>query len=264
VEKNNIGWTMFQEDELKRLHQHTNMYFSEIAERLGKSPAAVRWRARKIGLDTRKNWRGRVGKWNVKHQHLREDAMRFFMTHTMEETREQFGLTKSEIKSVFSIGYQDPSLKHLRKETRTHAPWSTKELKFLLRHAGLVQRTDILAWINKSRGNTNVCTIKERMQALGIASRNIQGITANQFLIMFGRMPEMYLLTSAGPPGFEWRIVPWVLMDEWVKAKKLKPTKEFKVVINTMAMFQEWIFEGNALHKMKRITKLIHSYKEVA
>lgn len=184
--------------------------------------------------------------------------MKYFVTHTWEETKEKFGLTQSELKSIFTVGYRLPEFKHLRKETRDHSPWSVKQLSFLLRHTGLRPRK----WIAEQIGRGNEVCIKERMQTLGLASRNMQGLTLSQFREAFGCEPDFYLQTDAGPDGgpkaslpTRWKIVPWVWLDRELKEKRLKTVRELRMLISARAMFQDWVFGGNALAKMKRICR---------
>jgi hypothetical protein len=252
--QNNHGWSERDVERLRRLAATDQLFFSEIADRIGKKPAAVRWKAKKLGI--RRPARHRLGKSNSKHSHLRERAMRYFLKHTFEETQKKFGLTKSEFKSLMTVSYRDPNLKHLRKETREHSPWSTEQLKFLLTHAGLKNRD----FIAKEIGRGNRTCIKERMQKLGIASRNIQGITLSQFIKAFGHRPDFYIMTSAGPDGGKkgglptrWKIIPWVWLYGELKSKRLKTAPEFYHLVKAMALFQEWIFEGDALNKMQAI-----------
>lgn len=172
---------------------------------------------------------------------------------TWDETKEKFGLTHSELKSLFTYGYRSPEFKHLRKETRDHSPWKLDQLKILLRYSGLRPRQFVAEKIG--RGNVKSC-IKERYKKLGIASRNLQGLTLSQFIKVFGKRPEFYFQTDCGPAApTRWKIVPWVWLDEQIKTKKLETSTEMKILISARAMFQEWIFEGNAIKKMKRILR---------
>jgi hypothetical protein len=260
VKSESFGWTEEQVSMLKRLHSRGTMFYTEMAPLIGKPVQSIRWKAKKLGLvSTQKTLHGRMGKWNAKHAHKRGAVMKYFMTHTWEETREKFGLSHSELKSLFAVSYRMPEFKHLRKETRDRSAWSTKQLQFLLQHAGLRPRKWILEQLGRGK---NVCTIKERMQALGIASRNLQGLTLSQFRQAFGKDPAFYLQTDAGPDGGKegsratrWKIIPWVWLDAEIKARRLRTVKELRMLISARAMFQEWIFEGNALRKMKRICK---------
>jgi hypothetical protein len=228
---------------------------------MDKRPASVSWRIKKLGLTPAKQraCAARIGRWNVKYADIRKQVMTYFLTHTREETRKRFGLTQSELKSLFTVGYRMLQLKHLRKETRDHSPWTARQLQFLLQHAGLRPRKWILAQLGRGQ---NVCTIKERLQALGLASRTLQGLTLSQFREAFGRDPEFYLQTDAGPDGglksslpTRWKIIPWVWLDQELKARRLKTAPELRMLVAARAQFQEWIFGGRALRKMKRIVK---------
>lgn len=257
---NNFGWTEDQDFMLKRLVADGRKFNVEIAKLLGKQPASITWRIKKLGLtpSRQRACAARLGQWNAKHSHLRPAAMKYFLTHSMAETQKRFGLTLSEVKSLFTVGYRMPELKHLRKDKRDHSGWTTKQLRFLLRHAGLRPRK----WVAEQIGRGNQTCIKERLQALGLSSRTLQGITLSQFIQAFGKRPSFYLQTDAGPDGgsktsmpTRWKIVPWVWLDAELKAKRLKTAKEFRMLVAARAQFQEWIFGGNALAKMKRIVR---------
>lgn len=264
-----MAWTETEIRKLMRLASQNKYFYTEIAKTLGKKPQPVRDKARKLGLlSTKRTLAHRFGKWNQKHSHLREPVMKYFLTHTMEETRKRFGLTKSEIKSLFTVGYRMSRFKHLRKETRDHSPWTLNQLKILLRYSGLRSRLFVAKKIG--RGNVKSC-IKERYMKLGIASRNLQGLTLSQFVQVFGRRPEYFLQTDAGPHGgrsgllpTRWKIIPWVWLDRQIRKNKLKTSVEMRYLISARAMFQEWIFEGNALRKMENIINDINpSMKKV-
>lgn len=259
MKKDNFGWDADLDARLRSLAPK-KMFATEMAKELGKRPASVSWRMRKLGLiSTRYTADGRFGKWNSKHAHLREAVLIYFQTHTLEQTAKKFGLADRELKSLFTIAYRIKEFAHLRKDKRLRSAWSTSQLKFLLRHAGLRPRK----WIMKKLGRgTNVCHIKERLQALGVSSRTLQGITLSQFRQAFGKEPDFFLQTDAGPNGglktplpTRWKIVPWVWLDQELKAKRLKTATEFAILVSARAAFQEWIFEGSALKKMKRIVK---------
>jgi hypothetical protein len=259
MKKDNFGWDADLDARLRSLAAK-RMFATEIAKEIGKKPASVSWRMRKLGLvSTRFTNDGRFGKWNAKHAYLREAVLVYFQTHTWAETAKKFGLADRELKSLFTASYRMKEFAHIRKDKRLHSAWSTKQLKFLLQHAGLRPRKWIMAQLG--RGN-NVCHIKERMQALGISSRTLQGITLSQFRQAFDKEPDFFLQTDAGPNGglktampTRWKIVPWVWLDQELKARRLKTAKEFAIVVSARATFQEWIFEGNALKKMKKIVK---------
>lgn len=227
----------------------------DIANRLNKSPNLISWKLKQLGI---KNTAAQaiMGKWNSKHSHLREPAMRYFLTHTWEETREKFKLTESELKSLFTVGYRDPKLKHLRKDTRRKDGWTAKEFKFLLQHSGLMPRD----WIASELNRGGRLGIKDRLEKLGVASKSVNGLTLSQFRVAFGREPEFYLMTKAGPGRGKYsatyfKIIPWVWLEQELRARRLKTHKIFRKLIASMALFQEWVFDGNALKKMKRICK---------
>lgn len=252
-----MSWTKSQERELIRLHSKNTMFFTEIAEKIGKPVQLVRWKAKQLGLEsTQVTLRGRMGQWNAKHSHLRELVMTYFLDHTWEETRKKFKFTQSELKSLFTVAYRDPKFAHLRKDTRTKREWNTKDYKLLLQNSGIMPRE----WIGKKlrRGNAHSC-IKERLQKLGVSSKNLNGITITQFREAFGNEPEFYIQTKAGPgrngtPTY-YKIIPWVWLDQEIKAKRLKTAKIFKDLIKSMALFQNWIFEGEALEKLGKVNK---------
>lgn len=259
MKRDNYGWDDSLDARLISLSKK-KLFATEMAKELDKRPASVRWRMHKLGIESSKTRVAeRYGKWNIKHAHLREAVMRFYQTHSYETTAKKFGLTKSEMKSLFSVCYRMAELKHLRKDSRLKSAWSTKQLKFLLQHAGLRPRKWIMEQLDRGK---NVCVIKERLGTLGVSSRTLQGITLSQFRQAFEQEPSFYLKTDAGPDGgpkgtlpTRWKIIPWVWLEQEIKAKRLKTPKEFGMLISARAHFQEWIFEGNALRKMKKIVK---------
>ncbi len=253
-----MPWTSEEINILKSLRAENKLLYKEIAQKLGKLPASVCYMANRLGLPkTKDTLIHRYGEANRKHSHLRLPALKYYQSHSFEQTAKHFGLTMSEMKSLMTAAYKKKDWKKWRKETRTHEPWSKKELQFLITHAGLVPRKWIMEKLGRGK---NVCHIKERLQALGLASRTMQGISLSQFRVMFEQEPGFYLKTFAGPSGGAsgaastlWRTIPWVYLDQEIKAKRLKTGIELRTLISARAQFQEWIFEGNALKKMKRI-----------
>lgn len=244
---------------LRRRRGENNLFFTEIAKELGKSPNSVRWMAKRLGLPSTQKTLKKFGRWNSKHAHLRPDVMRYYLNHSFKETSDHFSLTRSELKSLMTICYRLPEFSQFRKETRTHEPWSKRELVFLLRHAGLRNRT----WIAKriGRGNVQSC-IKERLLKLGLGSRNLQGLTLSQFQEAFGIRPAFFLQTDAGPARESaaptlWKIVPWVWLQAEISERRLLAPRLMRDFVDVHAVFQEWIFGGNALSKMKRIVAKI-------
>lgn len=249
-----MSWTQKEEAELRLKAMDGRFFYSEIAQMLGKSPGTVRWKANKLGLPS-KLCREKVGKSNRKHHHLRLAVMTYFLTHTADQCQKKYKLTTSEFKSLMSAGYRDPKLRHLRKETRRHDTWSKRELQFLLTHAGLMPRD----WIGEKLKRGSPICIKERFEKLGLSSRTLNGITLTQFTYMFGHRPRFMLETKAGPgrsntPTY-FKIIPWVWLEREISERRLETTEPFRQVVSTMALFQEWIHEGNALAKMKRIVR---------
>lgn len=244
-----MNWTEVEIDKLKSLAGQ--MLYVDIAKILKRSPAMVTFQARKLRLPKARHL---LGKWNSKHSHLQEEVLIYYQKHSFEETAKKFDLTISEMKSCMTYAYRRADLSHLRKATNDHSPWSSQQLKFLLRHAGLRDRE----WIAKKIGRGNKTCIKERMQFLGIASRNLQGLTMSQFIEAFGKRPNFFLQTTAGPRSRSaaptlWKIVPWVWLDQEIKGGRLQTAIEMKILVSTHAIFQEWIFDGNSIAKMKRI-----------
>ncbi len=224
----------------------------EISEVLNKSLAAVQIKAKKA-YGGNKNYRVA----QIKHKHLREPIFRYFLKHNWEETREKFKLTDSELKSVFTVGYRDPKLAHLRKDKRVKSPWTTNQLKILLQSAGLKPRS----WVAKKlkRGNVHSC-IKERLERLGVSTRTLNGVTMTSYIAMFGKRPRVFLKTNAGPTRGKYagstyfRIIPWYQIEKDFKEGHIKTTNDpFKKAAKTMLLFQNWIFDGDAMKHLKKL-----------
>lgn len=185
-------------------------------------------------------------KSHTKHKHLRESVFKYFLNHTAKETMKKFKLNRSEFKSIFTVGYRDPKLKHLRKDKRNKDKWNSHHYKILLQNAGLKSRSEIAELIGK--GNVNSC-IKERLQRLGLRSKNVNGVTLSQYRNAFKKEPDFYIQTKAGPgrgnnSSTHWKIIPWVILKKEINNKEIEAPEIMKILIETMAMFQEWIFEG--------------------
>lgn len=192
----------------------------------------------------------------TKHKHLRKPVFEYFLNHTWSETKEKFKLTDSELKSVFTVGYRDNSLKSLRKDTRCRRLWDTKDTIFLLQRAGLIRREKI--GMALGRGKDRV--IKEKLMKLGVNTKTIQGMTLSSYRKNFGQEPSFAISTKAGPSGGiqsgMFKIIPWVILREELNNNKIIVPKIFADYIKTMALFQEWIFEGqDVIRKMLKIIK---------
>ncbi|MBL7544293.1 MAG: hypothetical protein JNL11_10770 [Bdellovibrionaceae bacterium] len=222
----------------------------EIAEKLGSSREAITLIANRY-LKGNQNYQKRI----TKHAHLREPVMKYFLKHTASECQKKFKLTNSEFKSLMTVGYRDPKFKHLRKETRRHDAWSAKEYKFLLQHSGLRSRK----WIAEKLNRGGELGIKDRLDLHGISSKNLNGLTLSQFRDAFGKDPEWFIQTSAGPGGNlhggltgYFKIVPWVYLKREFELKRLSSHTIIVQLVEAMAMFQDWFYEGNALKKLKK------------
>lgn len=257
--KDSFYWKSDQIKEVLRLALTGDVLNKDIAAKFDRKPAAITFLLKKHGV---KNQAARkiVGKSNSKHSHLREKVMRYFLNHTKDETCKKFGLLDREIKSLFTIGYRLPEFKHLRKDKRNHKSWTVDEYKFLLQHCGLKSRD----WIAKKLKRGGELGIKDRLDILNISSKSINGLTISQYRVLFGKNPEFYLQSSAGPhrklksrknSASYYKIIPWVYLNEQIKLKRLKTVDPMIKLINSMALFQNWVFEGNALVKMKKIVR---------
>ena len=228
----------------------------EIAEILGRPRDAIAIKAHRFGGNP--NYLRR----KTKTKHLRADVLRFFQNHTLEETRKRFGLTPSELKSVFTIAYRMPELRHIRKDKRRRDAWSGEELRFMLMNVGLIPRETIAKKLN--RGSFHA--VKDKLDALNIGAQNLNGLTISKFRILFGREPDFFLQTVAGPkraglsgghrkpPSF-YKLVPWTWIRDEVAAGRLEAPEAYRKMIEAMATFQDWVFQGDALAKMQTIVK---------
>lgn len=247
-----MKWTAAQIAELERLSGQ-GLYRKEIAERMGIDTIAVRYKARQLKLPKSP----RLGSWNVKHQHLRGPVMKYFLTHSWEETQKHFGLAPGELKSVFSNGYRDPKFKHLRKETRNHTPWKSSDWLFMAAHCGLISRAEI----SKRMGRTTKGkhhAVKDRLRGRS-GSRYLNGLTATLAHELLPDVAFISILTKAGSPGCKGatqaRIVPWVMLEDLTQGRPMNPT--IRSGIKAMARFQRWIHgaknNGQAMEKVMKI-----------
>jgi hypothetical protein len=232
-------WPRERELELIRLVKSRKYDYHEIARIMGMNRNQVVTKGQALGL---KNPVYLMRK--TKHAHLREPAMRYFVTHTWEETRERFGLTQSELKSLFTVGYRDPKLRHLRKETRRHDAWSLKEKLFLIQHAGIQPRT----WIARRLKRGGAHSVKEELERLQMNSKFVNGMSRKYLLEILGPWDcPKGIKTKAGPSGggrgdFRFVVVPWTECERLQKRFPRRFTPELKTAIRAMAMFQRWVF----------------------
>jgi len=247
-------WSIKNTLQLQNMVLSGAMLNKNIAEYFGVKPNTISAKLKSMGLRN-VAVKSIVGKWNQKHFHLRESVMTYFLNHTADECCKKFKLTKSEFKSLMTSGYKDLRLKHLRKETRRRDAWSAREYKFLLQYSGLRPRW----WIAKQLNRGGELGIKDRLDMHGISSKNLNGLTLSQFREAFGKDPDWFIQTSAGPGGNLhggtngfFKIIPWVYLKREIDSKRLHAHEIIVKLVEAMAMFQEWYFEGNALAKIKK------------
>lgn len=272
-----MAWTNREITRLKQLASSRQLFFSEIAEKLGKTPAAVRHRAHQLGIFYKVP--ERMGKWNEKHAHLRGQAMRYYLTHSFEETREHFGLTRSNMKSLLTVCYRLPEYRHLRKEWRPHSAWSSEDWRFMVKTVGIQPRE----WIARKlkRGET-YNSVKDALAKFRGYGKYMNGMPIGWAMHLFDdRALELKIKTKAGPTGgdrgcFHYRIIPWVTCERLIRegrtrpllgkgkctasrkrtAPRVKVSEEVKSGVRAMAEFQRWIY---GTRSERRILKQIHS-----
>lgn len=176
-----------------------------------------------------------------KHSHLHENVLNYFLNHTFKETQDHFQLTKSELKSCFTVAYRKPELSHIRKDKRRKDSWSSEELRFLFRKSGIISRDEINDHLK--RGKTNI-VIKEKISSFGICTKAINGMTISQFRNLFNKEPLSYIQTTAGSPGAYggfFKIVPWCHINEMLKSGYIDGIESVRIYIDAMSLFQKWI-----------------------
>lgn len=259
----NKRWTKDELARLKSLCASNTLFMTEIAEKLGRPATTVRLKAHELGVWSRPP--GRMAEWNRKHAHLREAVMTYFLTHSIQETSAYFGLTTGEFKSCLTYGYKDLRFKHLRKDERRHDSWTTKELLFLMRHAGIQPRK----WIAKKLKRGTDHAAKEALSRAGVGARYINGMPIGWALQIFGDNAIGEAISmKAGPQGLSgstgkststYQLIPWIRCDELLRAGRTRVLKdkgrwnpdrkhptlevpeEVRVAIRAMAKFQKWI-----------------------
>lgn len=252
-----MSWTKAEETRLKALAKDRSLFASEIAEILGRNPQTVRCKLRTMGFDLagRAKQSGRLGGWNAKHAHIRVRAMRYFLTHTVEETRDRFQLTASEFKSLQTVAYRDPKCAHLRKDSRRKDPWSFDETMFLLRASGLQPRI----WIARKLKRGGVHAVKEMVSRLNSNTRYINGLPKRLAEELVGREVEGFKV-KAGPSGrsVDCRpiIVPWVIIYSEARRSKAVP-EHILAAVRAMASFQKRV------HGTRGIKDTVASVKRI-
>lgn len=223
---------------------------------MGLSTESVRLKGQKLGL-TNPTYTRRI----TKTKHLRESVFKYYMTHSFEQTMEKFNLTRSELKSIFTVGYRDPKLNKYRKDKRTKKAWEFKDTLFLVKHLGLQNRI----WIGKKLKRTNISShhaIKDRLKRLKITSKHFHGLPLEHATRLFNCDLSKYAIqTKAGPTGlkkqFCFKLIPWVTLERLAKSNNLD-----SFYINAFcaqAKLQRWIYglktEKAVRHKIQEIVK---------
>lgn len=230
-------WANWTDKEIKKLRElvlSEKYTYAEIAEKMKKSRNAIAVKSQKLGLSN-KAYIKRI----TKHKHLRQPVMEYFVTHTPEETIKKFKITMSEFRSLMTVGYRDPDLTHLRKDTRRNDPWSFSETMFLIRHAGIQERE----WIAKKLKRGTMHSVKEMLSRINTNSRYTHGLPFKSASELLGREVD-YIQTKAGPisdkQSFRYKIVPWVVL--YSKSKRIKDMPDhIRTCLKSMAKFQIFI-----------------------
>lgn len=215
----------------------------EIAEELGLTRCQV-------AIYVERNLGGNPNylKKRSKHKHLHEKILTMRLSLSDAEIRKKLGLTESEMRSCMSSAYKKKQLKHLRKDDRRRDSWSSEELRFLLKFSGIIPQEDLAKILN--RGKSRI-VIKEKLQKLGLCSKNINGLTLSKFRVIFCCNPDFLVQTNAGSPSgiksnqANWKIVPWCHIDELLDAKLIGCAEVFRTYVKTMATFQKWVHGNN-------------------
>lgn len=190
-------------------------------------------------------------KKKTKHAHLHEKVLKYFFNHSFEDTAKYFELTQSELKSCMTCAYRQPHLKYLRKDDRINHRrfWTEKEIITMLRMCGIFSRHKIAEVLD--RGNERV--IKEKLNKLGVASRNINGLNLAQFRNGFGVDCVKFVRGNAGPSGgrgqFFFKIVLWVDVEKMIDRGEIETFNFYEKLIKTMASFQRWIWGGGDVRR---------------
>lgn len=244
------AWDENERSILKNLILEGDKTYYKIAEIMGRSRNSVVGEAGRLGLKNPFYMRSKT-----KHKHLREPVLKYFLNHSTEECQERFNLTASEFKSLCTVAYKDPNLKHLRKDKRRNDVWSSKELVFFLQHAGLQPR----AWIAKKLKRGTKESIKECQFRLKTGStKYINGIPLKWAKELFNQDFEA-VKTNAGPVGcsdFRFVIVPWCVLSTRLQNDP-SISQEMKSMLRAMHMFQGWI------HGTRRSNEIVESIKKI-
>jgi len=233
-------WDHEKEKELIRLVSLNRYTYPEISKMLKLSIESIRNKGQHLGL---KNTVYSKNKTVTKH--LRKPVMKYFLNHTWDQTKNHFNLRDSQLKTIFTIGYRDPKLKHLRKDKRRKDPWSKEELLLFLKYSGLLPRTEIAKKLNRGTKES----IKEMLAKNRLHSKNINGLPERLANVI---MPIGGIKTFAGAQGKSGkcciRLVLWTVLYDAIKyITNIDIT--LKYAIRAMARFQKWVYNTNNVSK---------------
>lgn len=230
-------WPPEKEKRLKELVATGKYTYIEIADMMGISKECARTKGQMLGL---KNpvYVQRIRK----HAHLREPVFRYFLDHSFEEVCEKFNLTRSEVKSVFTVGYKDPKLAKYRKDKRVHSGWTHEQTMFLIHRLGIRERLWIAKKLKRTRNNS-YHSVKEHMVRLRVRGKHFHGLASEQAALLF--KPEVVrkysIKTKAGPnPPFRIQLVPWVTLERLAVKHRLDPF--WCNAFAAQAKLQRWIY----------------------
>lgn len=175
-------------------------------------------------------------KYKFKYTGMYEKVLNYYIKYGKLEAKKKFNLSEKAFTSIYETAIK----KHpQRRDTiRRRDPWSTDELLFMLRCAGIINRSEINKYLKRGK---NERVIKERLRLLNFgSSKKINGLSKKTVKEFFGIELEG-IKTRTCPKGFEPMIISWVELNK--KIKNIDPTT--KKMLETMAMFQKFIHQCN-------------------
>ena len=78
----------------------------------------------------------------------------------------------------------------------------------------------------------------------------MNGLTLSQYRELFGKEPKNLIKTNAGSGLMRIKLVPWVMLEHEKDLKKMP--KFINEMVQSMAMFQRWIYESKNNHQCLR------------
>lgn len=198
--------------------------------------------------------------FNSIHKHLRKPLLIYYMKHSREECMKHFNLTLSEFKSCLTQAYREGSWKALRKETRTHEPWSIDTWFFILRRCGILERK-VIAKLSGRSTSERFHSIKEKMKNSG--GGNTKFLNGLPFTWAKQIWPgdlirPAVIKTQSGPTGvrckFRFLIIPWIEAERLSAVFHTDET--VKRCISGMAQFQRFVHQKRDNLILKQIRKI--------